>query len=428
MTQFSPVNWTFDIFPDDHRYLTFLKKVYRHEFRKNGFRRISTSILEKKEYIEKSWFFNDFVISGEDFDLNQNPSSWVFRAYLNNEVFNEIQPVYYYYMQQIHKKQKDWSIKSIETIWADIIGENDPVLDAIQIYLNYTVLKKIWLDWKFEIKVNSIWVEKEKIKYREELVTFYDNKRHLLTQESQDLIDVDPMMILNSQEEDEKILNESVPPMAPKFLKKDSKAHYLKFKEYLDLLEVPYTEDKTLVWDSSVQTNTVWQINNLEWEIITKWYRYNSIAKNLWESKDIPATGFYTDTMLLVKMLSFEWIKIKNKDRIDLFFVQLWDEAKSVVLPLSIKAREAWINTVVSLWTPSMKEQILKAQRSNAKYIVMVWIMEARNGIFQVRNEVEWTQAEVKKEDLIDYMISKIGEENLDFYSPERDLIIKKED
>jgi histidyl-tRNA synthetase len=55
------------------------------------------------------------------------------------------------------------------------------------------------------------------------------------------------MMILNSQEEDEKILNESVPPMAPKFLKKDSKAHYLKFKEYLDLLEVPYTEDKTLV-------------------------------------------------------------------------------------------------------------------------------------------------------------------------------------
>lgn len=428
MTQFSPVNWTFDIFPDDHRYLTFLKKVYRHEFRKNGFRRISTSILEKKEYIEKSWFFNDFVISGEDFDLNQNPSSWVFRAYLNNEVFNEIQPVYYYYMQQIHKKQKDWSIKSIETIWADIIGENDPVLDAIQIYLNYTVLKKIWLDWKIEIKVNSIWVEKEKIKYREELVTFYDNKRHLLTQESQDLIDIDPMMILNSQEEDEKILNESVPPMAPKFLKKDSKAHYLKFKEYLDLLEVPYTEDKTLVWDSSVQTNTVWQINNLEWEVITKWYRYNSIAKNLWESKDIPATGFYTDTMLLVKMLSSEWIKIKNKDRIDLFFVQLWDEAKSVVLPLSIKAREAWINTVVSLWTPSMKEQILKAQRSNAKYIVMVGIMEARNGIFQVRNEVEWTQAEVKKEDLIDYIISKIWEENLDFYSPERDLIIKKED
>jgi histidyl-tRNA synthetase len=33
-----------------------------------------------------------------------------------------------------------------------------------------------------------------------------------------------------------------------------------------------------------------------------------------------------------------------------------------------------------------MREQILKAQRSKAKYIVIVGLMEARSGIFQVRN------------------------------------------
>jgi len=26
---------TNDVFPDEHKYLTFLKKVFRHEFRKN---------------------------------------------------------------------------------------------------------------------------------------------------------------------------------------------------------------------------------------------------------------------------------------------------------------------------------------------------------------------------------------------------------
>jgi len=50
--------------------------------------------------------------------------------------------------------------------------------------------------------------------------------------------------------------------------------------------------------------------------------------------------------------------------------------------------------------------------------------MEARNGIFQVRDMENGTQSEVKKEDLIDFMIEKIGKENLDFYSPERDLMI----
>lgn len=33
-----------------------------------------------------------------------------------------------------------------------------------------------------------------------------------------------------------------------------------------------------------------------------------------------------------------------------------------------------------------MKEQMLKAQRIGATYVVLVGLMEARNGIFQVRN------------------------------------------
>jgi histidyl-tRNA synthetase len=101
----------------------------------------------------------------------------------------------------------------------------------------------------------------------------------------------------------------------------------------------------------------------------------------------------------------------------------LWDDAKKVVLPISLKARESGINTVVSLWTPSMKEQILKANRSWAKYIVIVWFMEAKNWIFQVRNVEAGTQEEIKKEELIDYIIDKIGKDSLDFYCPARDLL-----
>ncbi len=69
-----------------------------------------------------------------------------------------------------------------------------------------------------------------------------------------------------------------------------------------------------------------------------------------------------------------------------------------------------------------MKEQMLKAHRIGAKYVVLVAVMEARNGIFQVRNLEAGTQAEVKKEELIDYIIDKIGKEHLDFYEPSKDL------
>ncbi len=77
---------------------------------------------------------------------------------------------------------------------------------------------------------------------------------------------------------------------------------------------------------------------------------------------------------------------------------------------------------MTSLGTPSMKEQMLKAQRIGARYVVLVGLMEARNGVFQVRNLEAGTQAEVKKEELIAYIIDKIGEDKLDFYEPSKDL------
>jgi hypothetical protein len=72
-----------------------------------------------------------------------------------------------------------------------------------------------------------------------------------------------------------------------------------------------------------------------------------------------------------------------------------------------------------------LKEQMLNAQRLKAKFIVKVWLVEARNGLFQVSDERKWTQEEVKKEHLIDYIIEKIGKDKLDFYLPENDFLIK---
>jgi len=48
---------------------------------------------------------------------------------------------------------------------------------------------------------------------------------------------------------------------------------------------------------------------------------------------------------------------------------------------------------------------MLKAQRIGSTYVVLVGLMEARNGVFQVRNIPAGTQEEVKKEELIDYII-----------------------
>ena len=184
------------LFPDDHKYLTFLKKVFRHEFRKNWFRRISTAMKYNKV-------------------LRENSELGIMKAYIDNNVVEEIQPVYFYYMSRFFPAGSE-EIR----IWAEILWENDPILDAILIYITYWVLIKVWLWEEFSIRINSSGVEKERWKYREELFNFYSDKKHLLTQESLELLDANPMQILSSEDEDEQILSKNATNMT-KFLKKD---------------------------------------------------------------------------------------------------------------------------------------------------------------------------------------------------------------
>ncbi|MDR0772205.1 MAG: hypothetical protein LBF15_04145 [Candidatus Peribacteria bacterium] len=66
---YSPVSGTYDLLPDSHKYITFLKKVFRHEFRKNGFKRISIPIIENSKLLEKATFPVDFPIGNSDFAL-----------------------------------------------------------------------------------------------------------------------------------------------------------------------------------------------------------------------------------------------------------------------------------------------------------------------------------------------------------------------
>lgn len=100
--------------PEDHKYLTFLKKVFRHEFRKNGFRRISTPMMEETSLLRKVYPENNNTYglyrfeNKDELDVSLLPSATVgvMRSYVENEIYEELQPVYYYYMERYFRQAR----------------------------------------------------------------------------------------------------------------------------------------------------------------------------------------------------------------------------------------------------------------------------------------------------------------------------------
>lgn len=432
------VRWMQDILPEYHNYFTFFKKVFRHEFRKNGFRRISTPVLEKKEVFTRTiWEGTDIVDKemynivdkkGRELVLKPETTAGVMRAYIQDDMQSQPQPVYLYYVEphfRYDRPQKG-RYRQHHQFGAEVIGEEDPIIDAHLIYLGYQAMNSAGLKGDFVIKINSIGITKEREKYVEELAAFYEDKRHLLSSDALHKLDINPLRLLDTKLEDEIILANAAPKITD-FLKKKSLEHYTKVKEYLDLLWVPYQEDHKLVRWLDYYCHTVWEFVDNSGRSQNSFgggWRYDGLAEAMWNPKPIPACGMWIGAERLIEAMIDKWIKIKNKDKIDLYFVQLWEDAKKVVLPLSLEARDKGINTMASLGTPSLWAQLKKANRLGAKFVVMVGMMEAKSWVFQVRDMSDGTQEEVKKEDLISYVIDKIWEENLDFYSPTRDLVM----
>ncbi|NCP77305.1 hypothetical protein GW830_04210 [bacterium] len=128
----------------------------------------------------------------------------------------------------------------------------------------------------------------------------------------------------------------------------------------------------------------------------------------------------------LIETIMDNGIKLKNKDKTHLYFIQLGEEATKLVLPLDMEARTQGLNSLISLGTPSLKVQMKKANRLGAQYVAIIGIMEAKKGVCQLKDMVNGTQEEIPLNKLLEHLMMKIDIKSLDFYSPLKDFIIEE--
>lgn len=366
---------------------------------------------------------------GRDLVLKPESTAGVMRSYLEN-FQAESQPVYLFYIEphfRYDRPQKG-RYRQFHQIGSEIIGERDPVLDAENIHMAVKILSDCGLKGKFTTKINTLGNTKEREAYVAELQAFFRGKSHLLDEIDQARVENNPLRLLDSKNPDVR----EILPFAPKlrdFMKKDSIAYYESVKEYLTILGIDFVEDANLVRGLDYYCDVVFECvdnSGRSQDSFCGGGRYDDLATSLGSKNTVPAAGFAIGVERLIDAMVESGLTVKNKDTIDLYFIQVGEEAKKLALPLSIKAREMGLNVLASFGSPSMKTQLKKANWLKAKYVAIIGIMEARRGVCQLKNMEKGTQVEVKLEKLLDHMVDIIGEKNLDFYDPTKELIVTK--
>lgn len=420
-----------DILPHDHEFHTYIKKIVRHRCRQAGFKRITTPIFEFTEVFKRSVGEATDIVSkemytfddkkGRSLTLKPEGTASICRAYIQHGMQNLPQPVELFYIEP-HFRYERPQAGRYRQFWQfgfEVLGEADPALDAQSILLAYRIYQDLGIVKTLKLQINNIGDLDSRKAYAEALKDYYYGKERYLSEEDIERLKKNPIRILDSKNEDTMILNQSAPKFSD-FISTESQAYHAEVLEYLTDLGIEYTENETLVRGLDYYSQTVfefWDQKKGAQNSVGGGGRYDGLME-LMGGPATPSIGFAMGIERVIAQMKRNKVRVPSKDQLHVFVAQLGREAKKVCLPLINELRESGVRTMGALGKGAIRNQLKIADRFNAPFCVLIGLTEVRDGTAIIRDMTIGTQKTVKMENVVEEVIKRIGEKNLDFYNP----------
>ncbi len=426
---------THDVLPEDHIYLTYIKKAVRHRARQAGFRRIDPPMFESKavfergigehtDVVEKELFTvvgkKDSEGSSDQFALRPEFTAGICRAYVEHGMQQLPQPVELYAIGQCFRydRPQKGRYRQFHQFDFEVIGLKDPSLDAQLIQILIKILSDLRIRDRLDLQVNNIGTSEHRKAFAQALKDHFTGKERFFPDVDRNRLETNPLRLLDSKEEETQILLKNAPTLS-QFLDDESRQYHETVLEYLNELGIQFTENPTLVRGLDYYTQTVfelWDSSSGAQNAIGGGGRYDGLIELL-GGKPTPGIGFACGLERIIWHMKEAQVPVPDKDQVDVFVAQLGPEAKKKCLRLITDLRELGVHTLGALGEASLKSQMRLADKFEARYTLLLGKMEVLKNRIILRDMKAGKQKEIDFNQAIPQLLKLLGMQNLDTYS-----------
>ncbi|MEK7591447.1 MAG: histidine--tRNA ligase [Patescibacteria group bacterium] len=425
---------THDVLPEDHQYMTYIKKAVRHRARQAGYKRIDTPMFEDRGIFERGIGEHTDIVEKELFTvtgkrneegkeriyaLRPEFTAGICRSYIEHGMQQLPQPVELYAIGQCFRydRPQKGRYRQFHQFDFEVIGLKDPSLDAQLIFMVCKIFADLRIRERLKLQINNIGNPDSRKAYTEALKDFFIGKENRLPEDDRRRLQLNPLRLLDSKEEDTQILLKSAPAFA-QFLSDESKQYHETLLEYLTELDVTFEENPKLVRGLDYYTQTVfefWDLSTGAQNAVGGGGRYDGLMELL-GGKPTPGVGFAGGIERIIWHMKEAGVTVPNKDQVDVFVAQLGPEAKKACLQLVAKLRDFGIHTVGALGEASLKSQMRLADKFQSRYTLLLGKLEVKEGTIILRDMKAGKQKQIKFEEAIPQVVELLGKDNLDTY------------
>ena len=411
---------TNDFLPADTAKWQELEALLRTMCREYGFGEIRTPLFEETELFQRGvgettdivqkemYTFNDH--GGRSLTLRPENTASACRAYLENKLYGQVQPVKLYYMGPMFRYEKPQSgrFRQFHQFGIEIFGSASAAADAEIIAFAWDLYQnRLGLN-NLQLQLNSVGCPKCRAAYRKALQDYFRPHFNELCETCQSRFERNPMRILDCKSaEDQAIAKDA--PLITDYLCEDCREHFEQVKAMLDAADIPYNLDPRLVRGLDYYTKTAFEIQVATigaQSAVCGGGRYDGLIQEI-GGESTPGVGFALGMERVFSALAAQGSDIETENELDVYLVVAGDQASAAAFRLADQLRRAGLTCELDYADKSFKAQMKAANRLQAAYAVIIGEDELASGQATVKDMAEGQQVSVPLEQVKKYLMDK---------------------
>lgn len=386
-----------DVLPDQTPLWQYAEQILREVLSSYGYSEIRLPIVEKTELFKRSigevtdivekemYTFDDR--NGDSLTLRPEGTAGCLRACLEHGLLhNQVHRLWYYGQMYRHERPQKGRYRQFIQLGVETYGMSTPDIDAELILLMDRLWKRLGIRDKVSLQLNSLGTIAERLVYRENLVTYFQQHLEQLDEDSLRRLNTNPLRILDTKNPAMKDVVANAPELMA-HLGEESLQHFKAITTILDKVGIPYEINTRLVRGLDYYSKTVfeWVTTELGSQgTVCAGGRYDGLIEQL-GGKPNHAVGFAMGMERLLALM--ETLDLPVAPAVDVYLIRVGEaaEQQGFYFAEAIRNQVQGLKLQVDCVGGSFKSQFKKADKSGATYALILGDDEVSRGEVSIK-------------------------------------------
>jgi histidyl-tRNA synthetase len=396
-----------DILPDEISKWHRLERAFRQRVESYGFREARFPIVEPTSLFVRSIGETTDIVEKEMYTftdraeksltLRPEGTASAVRAYIQHSIQAKEPVTKWYYVGPMYRRERPAKGRYRQFYQAgiEVFGDPGPFVDAEVIDMVVGLISNLGIT-EVEVLVSSIGGPETRARYRDALLAYLEPHRSELCSDCQRRMDANPLRVLDCKVPRCAEIAAQAPAIL-QYLTDEDRAHFEGLQESLTLLRTPYRVEGSLVRGLDYYTRTLFEVLGRgeglgAQNALLGGGRYDQMVESL-GGPVTPAIGFAMGLERLMMAMPDD----SPASHIDVFVVAAQPDVRSEATLLGRELRDAGLRVESDLRGGSLKSQLRRADKMNARIAMIIGQSEVEQGVVQLKDLRQQTQEQIPR-------------------------------